>query len=505
MTISTRTQHYLLSALADKNTRDEVVSNLNTKTSANTIIYVDAALGKDSNDGSSALPFCTIQRALDSLPKRIQHQVIVNVAAGNYAGFNVDGFVLDANALGAYLLIQGTMAVVTPTTGSATGTATAGSAQSGTTFATLTDSAATWTTNEFVGKFVRLVSGNGSALASIANYNNSFPIVSNTGTVITIAGSWGSAGTPNATTTYSIEDQATILTSPAPANTVSGFTASDSYIRVMNCQGTMSIIRQVLEIKKFKAASTSTLNVSLLSPAILPTITACSLSTTTAACVTIFDAAHAQLRFCQLGGTTQTSGNLLSIGSLTGAAGNINITDCFLRVGATTTSPHLSVLGASRLAILRSRFEGGTTSTSGVINFRDGALSGYMNQCQIDGNSSARVGIFMGVGTNSAAGAASGPVGFLVNTTKFTNCLTAAVVNGPQSLLEMRTGVVFDTCTNGINVSRGAKVQYGSTNSVSTVTNEIIVDGAAAATVTDLRAASPKVLKNSDYFTAIYE
>jgi len=450
-------------------------------------------------------PFATVQGALNALPKHISSAVTITVGAGNFAGFNVDGFTFDYNALGSYLLIQGTMAAVTPATGSATGTASAGATQSGTTFATLTDAAALWTVNNFVGKYVQLTGGLGATLAGAVNYNTYYPIVSNTGTVITIAGNWGSAGAPNGTTTYAIVDQATFITSAAPLNTVSGFGASDSYVRIMNCSGSMSTIRQQLEIKAFGSSSAAKINFSFLSPSILPTITACSLDTTTSTPITIFDGAHAQVRNCQIGGAGQTSGALVNIGSSTGLAGNVSVADSFLRAGVTTAGPHVAVLGTAHLGLLRCRFEGGTTSTSGVINFRDNAACGYMNQCQIDGNSLARVGIFAGVGSNSAASGASGPVGFTVLTTKFANCLTAVVANGPLTLLEMRTGVVFDTCTNGINVSRGARVQYGSTNSVATVTNEIIVDGAAAALVTDLRAATPKVLKDSDYFTAIYE
>ncbi len=47
-------------------------------------LYVDGATGADNNPGTSALPFATIQAAIDSLPYRIRHLCTINIAAGTY-------------------------------------------------------------------------------------------------------------------------------------------------------------------------------------------------------------------------------------------------------------------------------------------------------------------------------------------------------------------------------------------------------------------------------------
>lgn len=49
------------------------------------IYYVNAATGLDSNNGlTSGTAFKTIQKAIDSLPRFLNHQATINVAAGTY-------------------------------------------------------------------------------------------------------------------------------------------------------------------------------------------------------------------------------------------------------------------------------------------------------------------------------------------------------------------------------------------------------------------------------------
>lgn len=53
--------------------------------SSNITLYVNGTTGNDSNPGTSALPFATIQASIDSLPKNIyKFSATVNVAAGTY-------------------------------------------------------------------------------------------------------------------------------------------------------------------------------------------------------------------------------------------------------------------------------------------------------------------------------------------------------------------------------------------------------------------------------------
>jgi len=164
--------------------------------------FVDGSLGNDNNNcsASGASACLTIQGALNKIPKLLLNAVKVNVAAGTYAGFIVSGFYEDnglQQTTGA-IFISGGLSNSTLATGSATGTATSGTAGSGTTFGTLTDTGATWTVNDLVGRLITTATPTNTALV----------IASNTATTLTIVGTWSS---PNASTTYAIQDPNVIV------------------------------------------------------------------------------------------------------------------------------------------------------------------------------------------------------------------------------------------------------------------------------------------------------
>lgn len=73
-----------------------------------------------------------------------------------------------------------------------TGTATAAGA------ATLTDAAQTWTTDELVGKYVKITGGDGKGQVRV--------ILSNTATVITVSQNWSSGDLPTVSSTFSVTD-----------------------------------------------------------------------------------------------------------------------------------------------------------------------------------------------------------------------------------------------------------------------------------------------------------
>lgn len=168
--------------------------------------FVDPT-GSDSNDctasGTSAC--LTIQGAVNKIPKQLRDLTTVNLAAGSYACFIVNGFVCDQGVQQSNggLLFDGLAAFATSTlaTGSASGTLTAGSAGSGTTYGTATDGAATWTVNDLRGRFISILTGSGSGQTRV--------ISSNTGTVITIVGTWTA---PANLSTYVIQDPGVNIT-----------------------------------------------------------------------------------------------------------------------------------------------------------------------------------------------------------------------------------------------------------------------------------------------------
>ncbi len=176
-------------------------------TTGDLVFYVDPT-GNDANQcTSTGTDAClTFQGAINKAPKLLRNRVTVTGAAGNYAGFTLSGFTIDGSLqkTTAGILIDGALANVTPATGSATGTATAGTAGSNTTFGTLTDAAATWTVNDLRGRFITITGGTGSGQIKA--------IASNTATAITIAGTWTA---PTGTSTYAIQYPSVIFTSSA--------------------------------------------------------------------------------------------------------------------------------------------------------------------------------------------------------------------------------------------------------------------------------------------------
>jgi hypothetical protein len=178
-------------------------------TAGDLTLYVDP-IGSDSNpcttfgDGGCL----TIQGALRKVPPIVRDLVTINVAAGNFAGFYIDGFNFTPRDVATLkgLAIQGTLANVTPTTGSATGTLTSivqpvlGSPG----FTVATDSTQSWTTDNLKGRFFVATGGGGSGSV--------IPIISNTATTLTLVmGGAFPAFAPG--TTYAIQTPATIINS----------------------------------------------------------------------------------------------------------------------------------------------------------------------------------------------------------------------------------------------------------------------------------------------------
>lgn len=104
----------------------------------------------------SSLPFLTLQAAIASLPQNIKHRVIVNMAAGTFAGATISG--LSGGA--ASLQVVGTWALSTLSAGLNAGTAGAGT--TGTSLVKPT-AAANWTNANLVGKYLVVDSGGGAS------------------------------------------------------------------------------------------------------------------------------------------------------------------------------------------------------------------------------------------------------------------------------------------------------------------------------------------------------
>lgn len=167
-----------------------------TATTAAMTLYVDQDGGSDSNactggDGGVCL---TINGAINKVPKRVRHNVTVNVAAGTYAeNATINHFGLET---GVTFTLAGTLTMFTPATGTAAGTLTgAAGVASGGYVQRVTDSGQSWTVDNLKGRFFTVA-------------GTSRVIVSNTATTLDVVCPTA-FGAGNA---YTINDPATAVT-----------------------------------------------------------------------------------------------------------------------------------------------------------------------------------------------------------------------------------------------------------------------------------------------------
>lgn len=195
-------------------TRGDALRRREFRTFAPVTLFVDPT-GNDTNacTSSGTAACATVNGAIAKLPKIIQHNVTINVAAGTYAGFTVSNFIFTAPTTTTLnFTIEGAaMQTFTPSTGSATGTVTTISNTNS--MGLLGDSGQTWTTNELAGRFVRMTSGTQSGQRR--------GIFANTSTSLETVPQWLTLPAPG--DTYVIETPSTIFNT---TSTVAGTTGT---------------------------------------------------------------------------------------------------------------------------------------------------------------------------------------------------------------------------------------------------------------------------------------
>lgn len=178
-----------------------VVAVTSAGSDASNVNRPDALAGGDY----SALPYATLQAALNALPKVLRHHAHVRIGAGTFAGAIISGFMGGGRSAGRNvgLNVIGSTAAFTPATGVATGTAGAG-----TTATTLVKptAAANWTASNLVGKFLKITGGAGAG-SDTTNFPVLRPIIANTTTSLTV----DSIAAMDSTTTFQIVTMATLL------------------------------------------------------------------------------------------------------------------------------------------------------------------------------------------------------------------------------------------------------------------------------------------------------
>jgi hypothetical protein len=450
-------------------------------------LYV-ATTGSDTNDGSQASPFLTIQAAIEEAKKRrLRALVTVRVGAGTFDGFAITGFDIESpsaltSTAAAGLSVEGTFTQITPSTGTASGTVTSsatGSVLAG--FVTITDIAQNWTVNELVGKFLFLQG------ASSYSY---LVIHSNTATTITIASSTASA----AGRVYSIVEPATIINRTVSQVTQLS-TAVDSTGQVwtsfvptskvgilINENNTRSVQIRVIG---FKFNDTSSISYAVFvknEGASAVQLIALSVTNSTASVSGFNIAGSVRLNNVYVNHTASGGFCMLGVGP-----GVVSLTGVVLK-GNGSVNSNSGVSFGQGLLLSSSNCIYDTFSL--CISPSTGARG-----CTLSG-ANAFVGSTTGISLSSAASAS------ISGTCSFTACTTALEAVSLGLVAISSTAFTGSGNTNGFSASTGGRIQVPATATIG-ATNEIVLDGVAA-TLAAMRAASPRLVTNT-YGSIVHE
>lgn len=448
-------------------------------------LYV-ATTGNDTNDGSQASPFLTIQAAIEEAKKRrLRALVTVRVGAGTFDGFAITGFDIESplsltSTTVAGISVEGTFTQITTSTGTASGTVTGsatGSVLPG--FVTITDAAQNWTVNELAGKFLFL---QGSSSYSY------LVIHSNTATTITLASSIASA----AGRVYSIVEPATIInrnvvqptqlsiTTDATGLVWATSTPSQRAAIFIAGNNARTIQIRVIGFKINDGASSSI-------------------------AVFVDSRSDVPVRLIALSITDATAG----VGGVD-LSGTITMYNCYIMHTATSAS----AFSLGRLTSLT--LSGFVIKSNGAANVNSGISLSQHSNLSVNGgifdtynvgilasNPMARVSLvtpicFTGCATGVSA-ATNTNIGFF-GTCTFTNCTTAISCLGVTTITT--TAMTGSGNTNGFVASTGGRIQVPATATIG-ATNEIVLDGVAS-TLAAMRAASPKLVTNT-YGSIVHE
>jgi hypothetical protein len=443
-------------------------------TTAALTLYVDST-GNDSNAcTSTGTGAClTFQGAYGKVPRRIRHPVTIEGAAGTFAGLIIDNPEFDTSQT-AYLLVKGTRIAATPATGTASGTATGGTAGSGITYGTLLDSGAAWTVNDLRGQFIRIVSGTGVGQIKV--------ISSNTATAITITGTWTA---PVNGSVYAIETTGTTLT---------GTTLPPTYQTTTSGNGSPVTVTG----PNFSIRGTGNLTIE-------------DLATTSASLIS---------------GINTSSPNTLGVSRVRVLAGqcltaqpgsNTAVTDSYC--AQTAGNFGFFTIRPFRLAVNNSVISGGATAiyggSTGGANHVNTNSNLFLNQTTIAWD---MAGVNGGFSTNDTFSGPGSGIG-IGNGVASTNPLTSTLRVSGSSISNYATAIsvpasgsfvflsaaVGSGSTVGISIAKGGKVQATS-STTTTGTTEAIVDGTNTDYAT-MRSNSPKIVPTtaSPYGSAFYE
>lgn len=478
MALSTKTKNAINNGFGSKAGGAELIKVLDSaalSTAAQTDLFVSNS-GSDSNPGTAQLPFATVQAALDSLPKQIKNPTTVNIMAGTFPGYVVDGFVISPSRTvnPNYLHIKGTLVDATIATGTTSGTLTAYAAASGSTFAVLTDSTQSWTTNNLAGKLVQIVTGTGSGESSM------YVIYSNTATAITLV---GNATATAAGATYAILDHGTNISGVLPATTAA-----------LNPSG-LSDFSRVVQFANNQSGSGQGVNILMTRQNVIATVSATTH-------VYNFGPNRFYMGWVKMSDT----GTLSGTGLICADFASVIMRSCYTKMF--TGGSALSMSSPGRATIIQSWFDGGGNciNASGNVSLANSAISGFTsNSIQTNTTSGAAAvqvtnsrltgqgGSAVGI-TSPTASANGQSLRVAVSTSDISSYATAIQARSNLTYVGMAS-VTGTGNTTGLLANDGARIKIDAASTI-TGTTEIQLQSTTSSLAT-MRAASPKQVSDA--------
>jgi hypothetical protein len=478
---------------ADGADGQDLTANLefNGYTEADLTIYVNGSTGNDANDGTVGSPVATISAGLKLIPKTVAHKVKLSVAAGNYAGASVAPFNVGPNrtiSQDSWLFIEGALSDV-----GVSGTLTGVTAASGATLATFTDSALSLTVDAHRGQLVEITSGTGSTgtLGRPVRHK----IVSNTSDTFTVLGSGLTA--PTSGSGYKLVDCATVInsgTAPTSATNTPGAVGVPATAAFgLSFVGSRGVAYAVHNIKFTMSASMAR---GIMMGESRAAFTHCRFDATSG---TVFGVTNGSFQTalgtpvffgCSSDLTGTSNSSFLSL-TTTGGSGTLpapNMTSCHLRGGLialnlggnyvgpvinncvieNTTSHAVNLFGCGLAQVVNSRF----TGCARAYNAVESSTSGL------------------------------GATTFALSSCDISNCTTGILLTGAFVGCYL-TNVSGTGNTTLLQISRGARAVIAA-NVTATGTTEVSIDGTSS-TFAAMRALTPKIISDVNYFTSFYE
>lgn len=463
-------------------------------TQAALALFVDPT-GSDSNactaSGTSAC--LTIQGAMNKIPFLVNHPVTVDIAAGSYAGFLLmnHSFAPTDTTTGAYISIRGAAQTnVTPASGSATGTI-ASVATDAVGFHVVTVTAAGWTVNDFSGRFLSLTGGTGSGQV--------LPIISNTATTITVAGTFSPAPV-GASTTFAVTSPSVLLTSaanlPAGSSSAAGNGAGMNLINISTPRAVSNFvnIQDIGQNGNFRFVNVINVNSYQL------VRVRCNVATAVL-CLSQAGLSHTQITASAMLGST--GAGLVFAGGAPpfGPAADATLTNVYATssAGATVSQPNYQVNITVQTSELVS-----TSTADEVIDLRNGSASLVVSGSRLRCGAASSNSALLLTSAQSNTLVPPGPhTASFIGTNSVETCTNGIFVNGPGQVVHVGSATTLLSNTTGVKATGGGTVAFFAVPVFTTNTTDINVDGS-----TFTRAAFVALVPNSvvdaNYQSAVY-